>query len=145
MPYLIKKLENDGRPITCGLRMPDGFYRVMEMNYGTVRQLDLLKAFGYSVTETDKAVGVYTEDHRPVDSDSLYHWIYREGPLVFLDELTPQIPEAAQAHDKTVHIELEAKELDDVRNKLIDLGVKFRSDAKLSTLKKKLDQHDAVA
>ena len=43
MPYRISKKVNDARVTTCGLEIPDGFYRVVEMKLSITEQIKNLK------------------------------------------------------------------------------------------------------
>lgn len=134
MPYKLFKKVPDSRINLCGLPFPNGFYHVIERTEENQRQLDNIKQHGYAVEFCELKPGIYTDDGREVDADSLHDFIYYGGPLVFKDGKKP-MPEHADMASESL--------LNSLRGQCTAKGIKFREDAKATTLEKKLRDYDA--
>lgn len=60
--YLIRKDDYDGRVYTHGVLLPDGYFRVMNLNLNNRRHLESMVKRGYSVSEEKQMrAGLYEE------------------------------------------------------------------------------------
>ena len=135
MNYKITKKTPDGRCLTCGLWIPDGFTIVRELTHDRISQMQLLKKFGYLVEETDMAEGAFDDRGHEVEYASIEK-SYTEGRRIVLVE-----SDVTSKSSETVPVKEDRALEDDIRMMQAELdarGIKYRKDAGVDALRKKL-------
>lgn len=135
MNYMITKKHPDSRTHTCGVWIPDGFTVVMELTESRIVQFQRIKRFGYKVEQTDMEPCAFDNMGRAIEYDSIQEHFVFERPFRFIEDKPTQVSEE-EAPEK-VDNDLE-RDILMMREQLDARGIKYRKDAKLETLKKKL-------
>lgn len=97
MKYKISKQADDGRVVTAGIVLPDGFYRIFTLTRDNHAFLERVAERGYLVEEidSDDKRGIYTEyDNQRCDDKSVYDAFCVRGggmnSVKFLQESDPE-------------------------------------------------------
>lgn len=140
MNYLVTKKRGDGRAKTCGLWIPDGFSVVVELTHARIKQLENLKKFGYNVEESDIPTSgkprIFNTEGDEVSYESVidYH-VHGSPPIqrIQSDTISRSEEPPKEVEDRSLE-----NEIDMLRIKLDEQGIKYRKDAGAEALKRKL-------
>ncbi len=148
MNYLIKKGRNDTRNNTCGVYLPDGFFRVINLTLQNRHRIEGVRDYGYGLFETDMAPGLYEEQtNLPVEEGSV---VIARAPenigkgieIRYLnDERDQKEPARIQedAHPSGAAGVGTDAEVAKLRADLDSLGITYHPSAKAPALRKKLE------
>lgn len=126
MSYKIYLKNPSQLKFVCGLAIPNGYCRVLDMTFDNKQQFENLKrAKGLAevvIEETTLSPGAYTSAGQAVDYTSLHDWCFGEGEIRTLDE-----PYAVS--------EPEEDPLEDLKAQLDAKGIKYRANASEKALR----------
>ena len=123
MSYKISLVNPSQLKFVCGLAIPNGYYHVMEMDFDNARQFEnLKKAKGHAevkIEKVDLKPGAYREDGQRVDYVSLKDWCWGNTDTIQLEKEKPEVSTPS----------VEPSVVDELKAKLDEKGIKYRSNA----------------